>query len=95
MLRQCYADRGFFVEIESTFAAENRAVREKRKRFYERCGLAAMGTEADVFGVRMELLGSGCTLDFEDYRAFYREYYSPRAAEHIRPIMEGKHELES
>lgn len=79
--------RALFVEIESTFEeADNSLQREKRKRFYVNCGMKPMGTEADVFGVRMELLGVRCHLDFEGYRNFYREHYSPWAAEHIREV---------
>lgn len=82
-----YADRGFFIEIESTFEnAKNRAEREKRKRFYVNCGMMPMGTEAYLFGIRMELLGVRCQLNFEDYRNFYRDHYSPWAAEHIREV---------
>ena len=55
-----YRDQGLFVEIESTFEdAENLRERQKRKRFYVNCGMEPMGTEADLFGVRMELLGVG------------------------------------
>lgn len=83
-----YADRGFFIEIESTFEdAANREQREKRKKFYVKCGMIPMGTEADVFGIRMELLGVRCHLNFEGYRNFYREHYSPWAAEHIREVL--------
>ena len=86
-LMEIYRDRGFFVEIESTFEdAPNRAERERRKRFYENCGLLPMGTEADVFGVRMELLGARCHLNLEQYRSFYREHYNPWAAEHIKEV---------
>lgn len=88
-LLERYGDRGIFVEIESTFEhCADRARRVKRKRFYECCGLTPMGTEADVFGVRMELLGSGCRLDFGEYRDFYRKHYNTWAAEHIRPVTE-------
>ena len=83
-----YHDRGFFIEIESTFEdAPNREQREKRKKFYVNCGMIPMGTEADVFGIRMELLGVRCHLDFEAYRNFYGEHYSPWAAEHIKEIL--------
>ena len=88
-LMEHYRDRGFFVEIESTFDdAPNRMEREKRKKFYVNCGLIPMGTEADLFGVRMELLGVGCHLDFTQYRSFYHDHYSPWAAEHIHPVKE-------
>ena len=84
-----YGNRGFFLEIEST--RENgldRELREKRKAFYEFCGLRALDVEAEVFGVRMELLGKNCQMDFEGYRRFYREEYSPWAAEHILQVSE-------
>ena len=82
-----YRDRGFFVEIESTFEdAGNLLQRKKRKKFYVNCGMLPMGTEVDVFGVRMELLGVRCHLDLEDYQAFYRDHYSPWAAQHIREV---------
>ena len=82
-----YENRGFFVEIESTFEdAQNLTQRQRRKEFYVNCGMEPMGTEADVFGVRMELLGIRCHVDFEDYRNFYRIYYSPWVAEHIKEV---------
>ena len=87
LLNESYRDRGFFVEIESTFEnAPNARERQKRKEFYVNCGMVPMGTEADVFGVRMELLGIRCHLDFESYRNFYRDNMSPWAAEHIREV---------
>ena len=86
-LMEVYLDRGFFVEIESTFeGAPNARDRERRKKFYVNCGMEPMGTEADVFGVRMELLGVRCFLDFEGYRSFYRDNYSPWVADHIREV---------
>ncbi|MBQ8356072.1 MAG: GNAT family N-acetyltransferase [Oscillospiraceae bacterium] len=87
LLNESYRDRGFFVEIESTFAdAPNAREREKRKRFYVHCGMESMGTDVDVFGVRMELLGTRCRMDFESYRNFYRDNYSAWAAEHIKEV---------
>ena len=87
LLNEAYRDRGFFVEIESTFAdAPNARERQKRKAFYVNCGMEPMGTDVDLFGVRMELLGTRCHLDFESYRNFYRDNYSAWAAEHIREV---------
>ena len=81
-----YANRGFFLEIESTREeVPDRALRLRRKNFYLSCGLEEMGTEAELFGVNMELLGVRCHLDYTGYREFYRVHYSPWAAEHIRP----------
>ena len=88
-LLDTYGDRGIFVEIESTHSdAPNREQRIKRKRFYENAGLQARKVEMILFGIRMELLGARCSLDFEGYKAFYRDQYSPWAAEHIEPVTE-------
>ena len=87
MLMERYRDRGLFVEIESTLEpCGNPEQRRKRKEFYVNCGMMPMNTEADVFGVRMELLGVRCRMDFESYRNFYRDHYSSWAAEHIREV---------
>lgn len=84
-LQAIYAEKGFFVEIESTREdAPNRAERERRKRFYQAAGMAAMEVYIVVFGVKMELLGSRCNLDFQRYRAFYHDHYSPWAASHLQ-----------
>ena len=85
LLNEAYHDRGFFLEIESTReTGPGGEVREKRKQFYLRCGLEPLDVYADVFGVPMELLGRNCKLDFDGYYRFYRDRYSPWAAEHIR-----------
>lgn len=82
-----YPGKGVFVEIESPFAdAEDRDLRLRRKAFYGACGLEPMGVTAMVFGVEMELLGKDCMLDYTAYHAFYRDNYSPWAAEHLSPL---------
>ena len=85
-----YADKGLFVEIESTRCAGPE--QERRKRFYLAAGLEDLGVSARVFGVDMDLLGIRCHLDFEGYRAFYRDHYSPWAAEHIESMEPGNPE---
>ena len=81
-----YAHKGFFLEIESTLEeSPDRAMRLRRKKFYLSCGLTEMHTTAFLFGVKMELLGVGCHLDFAQYKSFYGKYYNTWAAEHITP----------
>jgi len=81
---QTYQDKGVFVEIESAYEeGRDQAERIRRKRFYETCGMKALGVAAMVFGVKMELLGARCEMDFETYHAFYRKNYSEWAAGHI------------
>lgn len=83
-LLEKYRDKGVFVEIETTReACANPEERLRRKRFYQAAGLEDLGTSARVFGVNMDLLGVRCRMTFEDYKNFYRDFYSPWAAEHL------------
>ena len=85
LLREAYRGKGFFLEIESTLEdAPNRQQRLSRKRFYLSCGLEELGARAKLFGVNMELLGNNCTLDYDTYKAFYRDNYNQWAADHIQ-----------
>mgnify|MGYP002516240513 CR=1 FL=1 len=87
LLQEQYRDRGLFVEIESTRSAvPDLHQRQKRKQFYLDAGMKDLGTEANVFGVNMELLGSRCELDYDGYRAFYRDHYSGWAADHLEEV---------
>ena len=72
-----------FVEIEAADRDDPTGEKARRKAFYQRNGLEEMHVVAILFGVRMELLGRGCTLDFDAYRAFYHDHYSAWAAEHV------------
>ena len=78
-----YEGRGLFVEIEATDRDDPTGEKARRKAFYLRNGLEEMHVTAMLFGVRMELLGRGCTLDFDAYHDFYRDNYSAWAAEHV------------
>ena len=90
-LREKYVPNGLFVEIESVYApSDNRSERQRRKNFYLANGLEEMGVLVSLFDTDMELLGSGCTLDFEGYRAFYRDNYNEWAAEHVKPAEHPK-----
>ena len=82
-----YAQWGLFVEIENAFEkCGNPAERMRRRDFYIRNGMLPLNVFASVFGVNMELLGSGVALDFDAYRDFYGENYSEYAAKHILPF---------
>ena len=78
-----YEGRGLFVEIEAADRDDADGSKARRKQFYLRNGLEEMHVIAILFGVRMELLGRGCTLDFDSYHDFYRDNYSAWAAEHV------------
>ena len=78
-----YADKGFFLEIEAPDRDDPTGIKARRKAFYLRNGLTDMHVTANLFGVRMELRGRDCTLDFDSYHDFYRDNYSAWAAEHV------------
>ena len=85
LLLEHYRDREFILEIESPYeSCPQQVLRQHRKAFYLRCGLEQLNVMADVFGIKMELLGKNCTMDFERYNRFYRDAYSPWAASHIK-----------
>ena len=85
LMRQAYAGKGVFLEIESVYEeCDNKAERLRRKHFYEKCGMESMGVVVWLFGVKMELLGFDCRLSYEQYHSFYRDNYGPWAADHIK-----------
>lgn len=85
-LAECYRGRGLFVEIESPYEpGPDRELRQRRKAFYLANGLVPMQVMLRLFGVKMELLGLGCRLDFDGYKNFYLDNYGPWAAGHIEP----------
>ena len=87
LLLDRYGSKGLFVEIESTRdPGPDLALRRKRQQFYEAAGMRPMEVTAMVFGVKMDLMGHNCLMDLSAYQAFYRDNYSPWAAEHISPV---------
>ena len=85
LMRQHYAGKGVFLEIESVYEdCENKAERIRRKHFYEKCGMKSMEVFVWLFGVKMELMSFGCTMTFEEYHDFYRDNYNQWAADHIQ-----------
>ena len=85
LMRSHYAGKGVFLEIESVYEdCENKAERIRRKHFYEKCGMESMNVFVWLFGVKMELMGFGCKLTYQDYHSFYRDNYGQWAADHIQ-----------
>ena len=86
-MREQYAGKGVFLEIEIVDeAAENYEERKRRKQFYLKNGMTPMSIFVELFGVDMELLGFDCSLTFEEYHDFYRDNYNTWAAEHVKPM---------
>lgn len=85
LMRQHYAGKGVFLEIESVYEeCDNKPDRIRRKHFYEKAGMKSMEVFVWLFGVKMELMGFDCSLTFEEYHAFYRDNYNQWAADHIQ-----------
>lgn len=85
LMRQHYAGKGVFLEIESVYEdCENKAERLRRKHFYEKCGMESMEVFVWLFGVKMELMSFGCKMTYGEYHAFYRDNYNQWAADHIQ-----------
>lgn len=83
-MKEFYSPRGIFAEIESVFAeCDNIDVRMRRKEFYIKNGMTPMKVMVILFGVEMELLGSGCQLDFNEYFSFYHDVYGSLADKHV------------
>jgi len=84
-MRNFYAPKGIFVEIESVFAeCDNKDERLRRKEFYLRNGMIPMNVMVVLFGVEMELLGIDCELSFDEYFAFYHDVYGGLADKHVQ-----------
>lgn len=85
-LREQYPEKGLFLEIESEFEpCKNQIQRQKRKQFYLHCGLTPMQVMVYLFGVKMELLGFDCKIDYETYFSFYRDNLGSWVSKHIAP----------
>jgi len=87
-----YKDKGVFLEIESPYdETADREERLRRKSFYLNNGLKPFNVMVRLFGVKMELLGINCWLDYNEYKRFYCENYTPLAEKYISP---EKHPVE-
>lgn len=86
-LQERYADKRFFLEIETTKTdSEERDLRIRRKAFYKRNAMTEMDFEVNLFGVRMEILTHNCKLTFDEYFKAYREVFGDRVVKNISLI---------
>ncbi|MGN0513141.1 MAG: GNAT family N-acetyltransferase [Lachnospiraceae bacterium] len=72
-MKEKFADRRFFLEIESVFEEcpdiENR---KRRRKFYMTNDMKSQGYLVSLFGVEMEILSAGGEIKYEEYEALYR-----------------------
>lgn len=95
LLRERYAGKTVFLEIESTKAENvpNRAQREKRKAFYLRNGLSCMPFRAVEFGVEMEILTFSGEVTFDDLHRLYKSVFGRAVAANIRRYGDNRFSL--
>lgn len=87
LLKQRYADKRFFLEIERTdIVADNQLQRQKRKAFYIKNGMKNMPFRVNLCGVEMEILAHDCYLSFQDYFNLYHNLFGERISRHISLI---------
>lgn len=87
LILKTYEGQELFGEIEvEDPQAENNADRIRRKAFYLRHGLRALGTRVSLFGVEMELLTNGFTLSYQEYLAFYCKNIGEFARDNIHLV---------
>lgn len=84
LILQQYQGRDVFGEIEyADEHADEHDQRVRRKQFYLRNGMRALGIRISLFDVDMEILTNGCDLTFPEYLEFYRKNIGEFAVDHI------------
>ncbi len=84
LLKQRYADKRFFLEIERTdIVADNQLQRQKRKAFYLKNGMQDMPFTVNLCGIEMEILAYNCKLSFQDYFNLYHCLFGEHISRYI------------
>lgn len=85
-LQERYADRKFMLEIESTVGTvdSEKEFRLRRKAFYLRNGLRPMDFCVDLFGVEMEILVYGESVNYEEYYSVLKSTVPPELIHRVR-----------
>ena len=60
--------------------------RLKRKSFYLRYGLKELDFSVNLFGVEMEVLSYGKTINFDEYKELYLKSFSRLISNKIRKV---------
>ena len=83
-LKQKYANKRFFLEIERTdIPADNQHQRQKRKAFYLKNGMSNMPFFVNLCGMEMEILANNCKLDYEEYFSLYHNLFGKDISQYI------------
>lgn len=84
LLKDHYSGKNVFLEIESIYEdTPDLPQRIRRRNFYLRCGMKPMHVMIRLFGVKMELMGFDCQINYEQYYRFYMNNLGAWAAGHV------------
>ena len=87
MLKQRYAKKVFFLEIEiPDEKREDYETRMRRKTFYLKHGLKETKVYVDLFGVEMEILTASSEITFEAYLGLYQSVFGQAIDQKIKCI---------
>ncbi len=85
LLRQRYPHRRLLLEIEdpNEMGAANLQERIRRRDFYRRNGWNPMPYTVSLFGVPMQVLCPGETVDFPEYHQIFVQVFSEKTAQKV------------
>lgn len=86
-LRERYAGKKIFLEIERVESKQGDAVQKRRRKsFYTRCNMTETGVFSRLAGVEMEVLSAGCPITAEEYFAVHNRYEGLYAKLFVKPL---------
>lgn len=87
LLRERYADKRLFGEIEVTDKPHPElALRQRRRNFYLRNGFVPVGMTVSAFSCEFEVISTGKPISFEEYREFYYRVIGPMSYGRVKLI---------
>lgn len=86
-LRERYAGKKIFLEIERVESKQGDAVQKRRRKsFYMRSKMTETGVFSRLAGIEMEVLSVGCPITAEEYFAVHNRYEGLYAKIFIKPL---------
>lgn len=87
LLKERYADRRLFGEIEVTDRPHPELeLRKRRRNFYLRNGFVPVGMTVRAFSCEFEVISTGKPISFSEYKEFYYKAIGPMAYGRVKLI---------
>lgn len=87
LLKERYADRRLFGEIEVTDRPHPELeLRKRRRNFYLRNGFTPVGMTVSAFSCEFEVISNGKPISFPEYKEFYYKAIGPMAYGRVKLI---------